>query len=248
MKSSPEILQELNSISPMLARVEKINMFSVPDGYFDTLTVDVLKKLNTQSTDNTLAVPEGYFSNLSNQILNKIKIAESDPAQELRTISPMLYSIQNEKVFDVPAGYFANLSSDILEKVAVRPQVKIIDIKRKNSVWRIAAAAVITAVIAVSSLMIFNKAPQTNDSTQVFVSSYIKEASHFKNAQQIDAGIASLSDDEIIKYLEKTGNDADNDVLTKSINPKALPDQTDYLLDDKTLDSYLNNIEKDSNN
>lgn len=245
MKFSPEILEELGNISPVLAGIEKINTFSVPEGYFDTLSIDIFKSINDQSPNAAFSVPEGYFANLSNEILNKIKLSESDPAQELKDLSPMLYAIQNENVFDVPAGYFANLSDTILERV--HPQAKVIDIKRNDSVWRMAVAAVVTGVIAVSSLMVFNT-KNTADKNEMPLSAYIIEASHFKNEQQIDAGIASLSDDEIIKYLEKTGNDADNEILTKSINDKALPEPTDYLIDDNTLDSYLNNIEKNSKN
>lgn len=248
MKFSPEILDELRSISPVLAGIEKVNTFSVPDGYFDTLSINALKNINTQSFNTAFAAPEGYFDNLSNEILNKIRLSETnDAAQELKDLSPMLYAIQNENVFDVPADYFANLSDNILEKVSARSQAKVVEIKRKDSVWRMAVAAVVTGAIAVSSLMVFNTKKTDAEKGENYVSA-ITEASHFKNEQQIDAGIASLSDDEIIKYLEKTGNDLDNETLTKSINDKALPELTDYLIDDKTLDSYLNNIEKNSKN
>jgi hypothetical protein len=245
MKFSPEILEELNSVSPLLADIGNANIFSVPEGYFNTVTVEVIKKVNA-APENKLAVPEGYFENLSNQILNKIKSLDHHPEQELKTLSPLLYSIQNENVFTVPAGYFNNLSHDILEKVAPS-QAKVISIRRRDPVWKMAAAAVVTGIIAVSSLMVFNRSQSTTNN-EIPVSAYIQEASRFKNENQIDAGVASLSDDEIIKYLEKTGNDADNEVLARNINERALPDQKDYLLDDKTLDSYLNNIEKSSKN
>ena len=37
MKKAPEILNELMAISPLLAGLEKVNVFSVPEGYFDDL-------------------------------------------------------------------------------------------------------------------------------------------------------------------------------------------------------------------
>ncbi len=247
MEFSPEILEELNSISPLLAKIEKENVFSVPEGYFDTLAIDLYKKLNIDLIGvNNLSVPENYFENLSREILNKIKDSEIDAAQELRKLSPMLYSIQNEKVFNVPTGYFQNLPDNILNKISDRQQAKIIPFKRKDSVWRMAAAAVVTGIIAVSSLMVFNK-PKTNIDESV--SAFVQEAAQYKNNQQVNAGIASLSDDEIIKYLEKTGNDIDSEILTANIDESTLPEQKDYLLNEHTLDTYLNDInKKDSKN
>ena len=133
MKSSAEIFNELNNISSLVAGIEKKNVFSVPEGYFDTLYIDVFKKVNTGSTLATdkLSVPEGYFENLSASVLNRIKSLKDDPAQELRDLSPMLYSIQNENVFSVPAGYFRDLENDILNKV--KPQAKIVQLKKRDS-------------------------------------------------------------------------------------------------------------------
>jgi hypothetical protein len=79
-------------------------------------------------------------------------------------------------------------------------------------------------------------------------SAFIQTAAQFKNEEQINAAIATLSDDEIIKYLERNGNDIDNGVLTKSIDDNDLPAANDYLLDEKTLDTYLNQINKNSQN
>ena len=76
MKLSPEIYDELNNISPLLAGIEKINVFSIPDGYFDLLSIDILKELNTnipEFRNDKLTVPEGYFESLSTNILNKIR-------------------------------------------------------------------------------------------------------------------------------------------------------------------------------
>jgi hypothetical protein len=64
----------------------------------------------------------------------------------------------------------------------------------------------------------------------------------------LNEGIASLSDEEIIKYLEKTGNDVDGEVLSSSIDDKTLPEPTDYMMDEKVLDTYLEKSDKNSQN
>lgn len=251
MKISKEISEELNIISPLLAGMEKKNLFSVPEGYFDVLSISVLKNINTISSEfnkDKLSVPEGYFENLSSSILEKIRSLNQTAEQELRTLSPMLYSIQNENVFTVPTGYFRNLENAILDRVIEKPQAKVVQLKKRDSVWKYAAAAVVTGVIGLSSLMMFNASQSSGGKADNSISSSIQTASQFKNEQQINAEIATLADDEIIKYLEKTGNEVDNEVLATSVNENELPATKDYLIDEKALDSYLDYSGKNSQN
>jgi hypothetical protein len=249
MKISKEISDELAGISSLLAGIEKKNVFSIPEGYFDMLSITILKKLDTSPLIETLTVPEGYFENLSSSILQKIRSLDETAEQELRILSPMLYSIQNENVFEVPAGYFINLQNDILDKVVEKPQAKVIELNKRDSVWKYAAAAVVTGVIGLSSLMMFDasqnlRANNLDDS----ISSSIQKASQFKDEQQVNAAIASLSDDDVIKYLEKTGNEVDNEALVTSVNENELPATNDYLLDEGALDNYLDKKNKNSQN
>ena len=250
MKFSTEILDELTGISALLAGIEKKNIFSVPEGYFNELTVNTIKNISLQETSLKLSgqsIPKGYFKNLSNEILTKIKNIEIEPAEELRALSPMLYSVQNENVFEVPQGYFKNLPDTIVEKITGPAQAKVVGIDKKISVWRYAAAAALAGVIATSSLMIFNPSNSSyND--QATVAASISEASHFKNEQQILSEVASLSKEDIIKYLEKNGNDADNESFAINIDEKGLPEQKDYLLNGQTLETYLSNIDKEAKN
>ncbi|HEV8079920.1 MAG TPA: hypothetical protein VGP43_04355 [Chitinophagaceae bacterium] len=251
MKLATDIFEELNNISPLLAEMEKGNIFSVPKGYFDVLSIDVIKKLNSANRDvetDKLTVPEGYFESLSSSVLNKIKSLDQDAAQELRTLSPMLYSIQNENVFEVPAGYFRDLQNDILHKVFTKPSDKVVDIKKRDSVWKYAAAAIVTGVIALTSIINFNAPTQSTLSkeNESVVLSSIQRASQFKNEQQINAAITTLSDEEIIRYLERTGSDIDNEALTSGIDESELPAAKDYLLNEETLDIYLKQINKNS--
>jgi hypothetical protein len=234
MNFSTEILQELKQISPLLADMGKPNPFSVPEGYFDVLTVDILKNVNTTHT-KAFTVPQGYFENLSSNILNKIK-KEDNAAEELRQLSPMLYAIQNENVLSVPTGYFNQLENAVLENVLLT-QAMVIPIKR-NFVWKYAVAAVITGVIGLSSVMFLNKT-ENNLPAESNIP-YTELAAQFKNESQLKEGIAKLSDEEIIAFLETTTNTADTEMLTQGIEEKELPAQNEYLLNDEVLQKYLN--------
>lgn len=258
MTNSTEILNELKAISPLLAGLEKVNVYQVPVGYFDKLeeriaSFAILNSSNQSLLNKTNAqqVPEGYFDSLSTNILAKIKKLYPETADEELQNFPMLLSLKKENVFKVPAGYFENFSETVTGKI--KPATaKVIIMKSRSSWLKIAAAAVVTGAIAITSLNIFNRSSnQDNAGTQVAATSsvmpaFIKEAFQFKTEQEVDAGIAKLSDDDIIKYLEKNGNVMDNELLMKNTDVSELPSQSDYLLDENTLNSYLDKIDAES--
>lgn len=258
MNRSKDILNELESISPFLAGIEKANVFSVPNDYFNELaeritTYTILNKnenINV-SKPETLKVPEGYFDTLSDNILAKIKRSEAETTEEeLRQLSPLLYSLKDKNVFTTPAGYFENLSNNVLNKLNHK-STKIVSINKVKTWWKYAAAAVITGAIAISSLEIFNSSPDMKKNTSIVTEStglpdYIKSSFQYKTPGQVDEGISTLSDDAIVKYLEKHGNIMDDETLSNDVDTKELPATTDYLIDDNALNNYLNTIDAKS--
>ncbi|MEP6583660.1 MAG: hypothetical protein ABJA90_05325 [Ginsengibacter sp.] len=305
MKISSEILNELKEVAPLLATLERVNVFrvpegyftklnerlfslailntpeelyfnrtniqQVPEGYFDTLSTNILAKikasypetadeelnnlsllLGSLKAKNVFKVPDGYFDSLSANVLAANKEINHETAdQELHNLSSILYSLKKENVFEIPDRYFSNLSSDIIKKVKPA-SAKIVVMKSRNSWLRIAAAAVITGIIAIGSLQIFNNSsnqigPDTLITASNIIPAYVKESFEFRTEKQLDAGIAKLSDDEIMKYLEKNGNVLDNDVLVNNTDASELPAQADYLNDENTLNSYLDQIDQEEN-
>jgi hypothetical protein len=305
MKNSPEILNELKEISPLLAGLEKVNLFQVPESYFDELhfrIAEYVKINDTPAVDNIIKrnlqqVPEGYFDTLSDSILAKVKAAYPESAEEelqklspvlyslrkknvfsvpqgyfesfaeemtgkvklgysenaedeLRQLSPMLYALKGENIFSVPRNYFDFLAGDIVEKVKPQP-AKIITLKKRNSWLKYAAAAVVTGVIAVSSLQIFNNSSDTvknkgNITASTSLTDYIKASFQYKTEDELNAGIAKLDDDDIAKYLENNGSILDNEMLINNTDVSEMPSQADYLTDENALNKYLNKIDTET--
>ena len=185
-------------------------------------------------------VPAGYFDTLADNILMKIKGMEEDETrEEIKKLSPMLYALQNENIFSVPHGYFETLPDAILNKIQSPP--KVVAMKKRSALWNYAAAAMLAGVMAISALLVKdNSLQQIPFATGKNIPSYVKEASMYKNAKQINDGIANLDDDDIIRYLEKTSSNEDEDALLTSIQEKDLPSEQDYLYDENTLNIYLN--------
>jgi len=121
MENSIDILNELKELSPTLAAIEKLNVFSVPEGYFEYLGADILMRVEKENglTNNTTAdIPAGYFDGLATSILGKIKAQENEDAvTEMSSLSPELLSIQHVNAFEVPHGYFDTLADSVLAKI-----------------------------------------------------------------------------------------------------------------------------------
>ncbi len=254
MKPSADIYKELKEITPFLAELERINVFSVPENYFSGLATEILEKINPDrfkvlpASEPLFSLPEGYFENLAGDILQKIKILESDdPGEELKQLSPVLYAEQNKNVFTVPPQYFETLPDVVIN--IVRPRAKVVAMKKRNMVWNCVAAAVITGVMAISALWTSNTPtggePQTAANKNIPLN--IKDALQYKNEQQINEGIAHLSDADIIRYLEATGGNADDEALASGIPEKELPDEQDYLTNENTLQIFFGKADSRTN-
>ena len=284
MKNSNDIWNELKELSPVLAGMEKVNVFTVPEGYFERLVDDILMSLKKEEGDlvnrftkiSTLQVPQGYFESLADNILNTIKTQEStteelrdlspllhgvqnknvftvpqgyfesmsdavlnkinteeSALEELKELSPILYSIQNENVFTVPQDYFESVPGEILHMVAPRQAKVVIMHRRTVTLFKYAAAAVFTGVMALGVFKFVAVQSKT------ILPDYVNAGLKIKN---VDEELSKLTDDDIIKYLQVDGSDVDAALVANTIDENELPTQDDYLTDDKALDNYLDNI------
>ncbi len=251
MKLSNDILDELTALSPLLAGMEKTNVFTIPTGYFEGLDETILASvkesdtvlLNSISKNVVFDIPQGYFENLSGNILDKIKASQSaNDESELKVLSPMLYSIQNENVFEVPSGYFDSISDTILNKIKPQP-AKVVTMHKRTPFFKYAAAAMITVILSLGVYKSVNKSNHTNTSGQTTVASLdpsIQKGIKMDETQ-FDQALNTLSEDDIANYLDKNGSDADVAELSSNIDDNSLPNQDQYLSDDSTLDNYLGN-------
>ena len=153
---------------------------------------------------------------------------------------PLLHSVRKENVFTVPGNYFTQLPATVLARVQ-SPKGKVVGFKTR-SVWNYAVAATITGLMAISSLLVVNNTSNltTGEVAKSSLPAYIKDSYQYKSEADINEGISNLSKEDIIKYLEATASDADDDAFASGIKEQGLPAQEDYLQNEKTLETYLN--------
>lgn len=293
MKFQDDILNELQSLSPLLAGIQKTTIFSVPDGYFETLSSNLLivvTEKTVNSTSKVADIPEGYFENLSKAILDKIKAQQNNTiTEELFTLSEALQSHQHKKLFDVPEGYFENLSTTILGKIknnstitaekevkelsplmeslrqvnvfeipagyfntapyaindaAKSTTAKMVRLPKSRFFFRYAAAAIITGAIVFGAYKYTNNpvvSPLVPEVSFAKLDSSIEKGKDM-NEQQFTEAVNNLTKEDITSYFEKNGSDEDISLLTNNVEVTDLPNKADYLLDEKTLENYLDKI------
>ncbi len=250
------------TLSAVLKSAQFNNVFEIPDGYFGSLANSVSAKIRQMQSTlaegapeissllsnsrnlNVFEVPYGYFENIATVILNEVKESQYTVADELKVLSPLLLSIQETNVFEVPTGYFTGISANVLSAVVQPVQGKVIPFGKSKTLFRYAAAAVITGVMALGVYKYIQQPvnPKVFVGTQVAALAPAIEKGMKMNDQQLNAGLDSLTKEDIARYLENNGSDVDMSLLSSNSEDIDLPSQDEYLLDDKTLENYLNKI------
>ncbi len=239
MKPDHTILQELQSISPFLASLERVNVFSVPTDYFNQLSDSVLSTLNNEHTSfgniqsPDFDLPEGYFENLSNNILGKIQANQ----QEEKLFVDGLEKINT---FTVPEKYFDELPLRILSKIKNK-KAPVISLSIHSSIVKYAVAAMLTGFMA---LGIYKYIGHSGSHQAIASSQFASLDSTIvkgknMNDQQFDQSLQNLSKEEIAVYLEKNINEKDVQDLAANIDESTLPSKDEYLTNENVLDKYL---------
>ena len=125
MEMNDNIQDELQALSPLLAGIKHINVYTTPAGYFNQLSVAVIdaisssRYIDTNTTGNSsVSVPNGYFDNLAKNIIQKIKTQQPEIVTESGDgASVLLDNLSKENVFEIPVNYFDSLGTDILSKI-----------------------------------------------------------------------------------------------------------------------------------
>jgi hypothetical protein len=285
MENTNEILKELKGISSLVAGIKKVNVFTVPEGYFNSISDTVMLSIDenfsiAETHLNKEDVPAGYFENLSASILDKIKKQETSELPEIfstlkketlfqvpanyfetlpdailkkintdqdysESLSEVLVNLKRVQPFTVPANYFSELPANILKKIQQPQEAKVVTMPGRFSVLKYAAAAVIIGGLALGVYKYSNQ-PKVEETTNVAMDPSI-EKGKVMDDKKFTETLNNLSADEIVNYLQRNSSESDIAVLRSNVDDKSLPKEEDYLLDDKTLDNFLKEIESKTN-
>lgn len=193
--------------APTLAAMQRVNAFSVPEGYFESLSQNIQTNITLEShrfeNEEEFTIPQGYFENLEQEIETKIIL------EGIKETNPTLKH-------SLPNNYFSNLSSKIESKIQEHDKSK-----KKNVIlsWvRYSAAACLA--MAVGSIIYINTQKEAiiEELSQVSdqeIINYLHIHSTVSDQQII---IENLSEDG----LQQVSNDVSAQEIEQYINNNTL--------------------------
>ncbi len=231
----------------------------IPSNYFNTLSDNILAKIKQQESSNAanelkeispllfgidkrnpFDVPAEYFESVSSNVALQL---------DMEILPANLEAAKNIQPFKVPEGYFENLPADILNTINQQQGAKVVTMGKRSSWIRYAAAAMITGALALGVIKYTNKPSGITGDVLTAQLDPIIETGKSMDDKKFDETLNNLSEEDIVKYLEKNSNDADLAALSSTVEEKDLPKQEDYLLDNTTLDNFLQELDnKNSDN
>ena len=190
--ANKDIIQELSDLESSLAGINLQNIYSVPKGYFDGFAGQVINLvrndenlawLSSLPKESPYRVPAGYFEGLEERIMQAVQNHPDyqTSKEELESISPLLNSLNKRPVYSVPDGYFENFKSETEQK---KPGAKVISITSRKW-YRYAAAAVVTGVIAVTSLIVYKN--NHKDAAGKTIAKFEKEVKKIEDVKKTDS-------------------------------------------------------------
>ncbi len=229
------IIKELLNLSPSIAENEAINIYSVPNAYFEELAGKILQQIALNDAGRFLPVsknvnpyqlPNGYFESLAHDVLQKTAWQNNlsgEVNKELETLAPFLLTISKQMPFDLPANYFNGaITKPATADSSKRPRT-IIQLKQYI---KYAVAATVIGIMAITAGLLTQPKSLNNHNVPRPVS--------------ITTAVQNATDNEIIDYLNKSIPVPNASAL---VNPTATEAKIDDWIkgaSDDDIKSFLN--------
>jgi len=192
MEKTGFIQEELKANTPILASIRKLDVYTVPSGYFEHLATDIRARINeailfAAPNSNIFHVPQGYFETLSDTVISSIETKENEIFAELENIAPSLNDISKKNVYSIPSKYFENLVVTENNKRTA----KVISFSNTRK-WVSYAAAVIIAGVLVSGGFFYNY-----HNSPSYIIKEIKKVSDEELNNYVTDHVVALSDEGV---------------------------------------------------
>jgi hypothetical protein len=215
MDTKKEIQEELMTISPLLAGLPKVNVFSkMSDDVHSNHAFEAI--LHAEKKSPEWYMPGGYFEKLPDNILSGITAEKR--ASKFSKANP----------YEAVSGYFEKLPSNIVTKINPRKTISI----RKYQ-W---SAAIAACTIALLGFFFFKDFFQPQESKGILAKVAMSEIQLDEELNQVDYAI-------MIEYLETQGHDVDAALLAAASDDAVVSDPTDLITGDNRVNDVLMDTE-----
>lgn len=213
METRENILKELKEVAPVLASMPKVNLYSVPDGYFDAFATNFFQQMSAGKVKTELEtiapvlagagkkemaeVPSGYFKSFPLELLNRIRAEEV--ARELQQTAPILSGLQKPVLPEVPADYFSSFPTKMMQQVAVAQKTTP---RTTMPQWIETINQGLEKLLSVVFKPKYSFAFAATASVIILSAVFLLKVQ--QNCADIECKMAQLSDEELNSYLQET--------------------------------------------
>ena len=225
MENRSNIQDELREIAPVVADHGRNNPYTVPMGYFASLSDEIVSRIRiTIPSKDIYSIPKGYFDGLAGSVMQKIKSQENlanhpETHLELAAIAPLLNSISKENVYMLPDNYFDLLEISVLKDQASGSIISMGSHIRKWITYAVAASVLF--IVGATSFLYINKPLKNLD----------------KNPS-IEQRLAGINDADIISYL-KDNEETPDDFMPASYEQEKEMQNMLKNASDEDIQNYL---------
>lgn len=258
MTQRDNILQELKELQSRLADSTPGNIYSIPEGYFDGLADQVMRRIKALEATNAVdeltllspvlsklskkmpyTIPAGYFEEMEISLISSVSTGSQSAKEELETLSPLLSGLKKEMPYSIPAGYFESLGEN---RASAKTETKIVSLGSRKWI-RFAAAAVVTGIIVTTGYFFLSRDKVSVDSDSY---KWVKVNTKKVSTEKIDEFIQLTQEEKsgqgTIAAVEKTPDinelikDIPENEIQSLLNDTELLDDTDTnIASDETL-------------
>ena len=168
----------------------------------------------------TFRVPEGYFDRLPEYLTGLASASDEgdhSALEEIHRLSPLLASLQGQYPGTVPSGYFEHFPQKtreaLLEALPFEPRVAQAPVVRMNGklfpVRKMLAAAVTIGAVLLSAVWGYHIYDRPAD--------FIRSGVNIKTQAQFNTALAKLSDQDIVDYLGSNTDVSDADLIASEV-------------------------------
>lgn len=127
--------------------VPETYFYNLPNIILEKVNSSLLQQQAISKKD-IYSIPNGYFNSFADDVLKKIKKQDNNVQQELEEISPFLSNIPRGNIYSLPENYFEQLNPLPGGNQNIQPAGKVISLGNKKSKWvNYAAAACISMLL-----------------------------------------------------------------------------------------------------
>lgn len=234
MSTHNDIQDEMRDLNSSLPPSGGTGSYEVPGGYFEGLPDAILNRIrstrDTSAREETAtlspllagisrempyAVPTGYFETLTTGLQ---AITAEDPESDILLLA------ERQMPYEVPDGYFALLPEQILARVR-RGSARVVSMGRPRFM-RMAAAAMITGIIALSGYFYFNGKRDVPVTSPEWVAKNVKNVSNKAIEDFVKTTDVTVASKETV---QKTAGSTDVKKMLQDVS-------------DKELDAFLSQV------